>query len=261
MASQDGTPAVTRERTSFAVVHARLPEQFGWQPAKLRRRSCGTTILEGAWELAQDNSVTPARPAKPGTAATLSIGIGGMVGGGMFAITGLAVGIARGAGTDAFLIASVVVGHLQFAEVAEASDFALSRAAREFSGNTGYFAIAVAALLATTSAINATFCGSGKFACFVSRTACSWNVHHCRARPCRGQPCVSGGHGDNGQWQGFCSLFSASTLPMRVWHAKQGLEPGCQPWQRSAQHLHSSFSVSKLTRILQHANTCGYWQA
>lgn len=170
MASQDGTPAVTRERTSFAVVHARLPEQFGWQPAKLRRRSCGTTILEGAWELAQDNSVTPARPAKPGTAATLSIGIGGMVGGGMFAITGLAVGIARGAGTDRVPDRKRGGRALQFAEVAEASDFALSRAAREFSGNTGYFAIAVAALLATTSAINATFCGSGKFACFVSKS-------------------------------------------------------------------------------------------
>jgi hypothetical protein len=55
------------------------------------------------------------------------------------------------------LIATVVVGHLSFSEVAKASDNALSAAARASMGRVGYIAIGVAALLATSSAINATF--------------------------------------------------------------------------------------------------------
>jgi len=43
-----------------------------------------------------------------GTFSTLSIGIGGMVGGGIFAVTGLTVQITRGAAPIAFLIAGVV---------------------------------------------------------------------------------------------------------------------------------------------------------
>lgn len=42
---------------------------------------------------------------KPGTFSTLSIGIGGMVGGGIFAVTGLTVDITRGAAPLALLIA------------------------------------------------------------------------------------------------------------------------------------------------------------
>jgi hypothetical protein len=37
------------------------------------------------------------KDAKLGTFSTLSIGIGGMVGGGIFAVTGLAVEVTRGA--------------------------------------------------------------------------------------------------------------------------------------------------------------------
>jgi len=43
-----------------------------------------------------------------GTFSTLSIGIGGMVGGGIFAVTGLAIEVTRGAAPIAFLIAGIV---------------------------------------------------------------------------------------------------------------------------------------------------------
>jgi hypothetical protein len=46
--------------------------------------------------------------SKLGTFSTLSIGIGGMVGGGIFAVTGLTVEVTRGAAPVAFLIAGVV---------------------------------------------------------------------------------------------------------------------------------------------------------
>jgi len=46
--------------------------------------------------------------SKLGTFSTLSIGIGGMVGGGIFAVTGLTVEITRGAAPVAFLIAGIV---------------------------------------------------------------------------------------------------------------------------------------------------------
>ncbi|MEO1059712.1 MAG: APC family permease, partial [Actinomycetota bacterium] len=51
-------------------------------------------------------SRTP-RP-KLGTLSTMSIGIGGMVGGAIFAVTGLTVEIAKGAAPFAFLVAGVV---------------------------------------------------------------------------------------------------------------------------------------------------------
>jgi amino acid transporter len=43
-----------------------------------------------------------------GTLSTLSIGIGGMVGGGIFAVTGLAVEITKGLAPAAFLLAGLV---------------------------------------------------------------------------------------------------------------------------------------------------------
>jgi amino acid transporter len=48
------------------------------------------------------------RESKLGTFSTLSIGIGGMVGGGIFAVTGLTVQVTRGAAPVAFLIAGIV---------------------------------------------------------------------------------------------------------------------------------------------------------
>jgi len=68
------------------------------------------------------------------------------------------------------LIVAVVVGHLDFATVAEVSDHALSVAARDFAGKAGYVTIAVAALMATSSAINATFFGTGRLAYIIAKT-------------------------------------------------------------------------------------------
>jgi len=68
------------------------------------------------------------------------------------------------------LIVVVVIGHLDFAEVSRDPDTALSAAGRAILGETGYVAIAVAALLATTSAINATFYSTGRMAYIVAKT-------------------------------------------------------------------------------------------
>jgi len=67
------------------------------------------------------------------------------------------------------LIAMVVVGHLSFAQVAGDSDTALSVAARHMMGRIGFIAIAVAALMATSSAINATFFGTGRLAYIIAK--------------------------------------------------------------------------------------------
>jgi amino acid transporter len=68
------------------------------------------------------------------------------------------------------LIVMVVVGHLGFAEVAKVSDHVLSVAARDFMGGVGYSAIVIAALMATSSAINATFYGTGRLAYIIARS-------------------------------------------------------------------------------------------
>jgi amino acid transporter len=68
------------------------------------------------------------------------------------------------------LIVMVVVGHLGFAEVARVSDHVLSVAAEDFMGRAGYMAIVVAALMATSSAINATFYGTGRLAYIIARS-------------------------------------------------------------------------------------------
>lgn len=78
---------------------------------------------------------------KIGFWAVVAIGVGGMVGGGIFAVLGLAVQMAHGGTPVAF---------------------ALSEAARSFFGQTGFDLIAVAAMLSTASAINATFYGSAR---------------------------------------------------------------------------------------------------
>ncbi len=68
------------------------------------------------------------------------------------------------------LILIVVVGHLSFAQVAKDTDTALSVAAQDIMGRTGYIAIAVAALLATSSAINASCYSTGRLAYIVAKT-------------------------------------------------------------------------------------------
>jgi len=68
------------------------------------------------------------------------------------------------------LIVMVVVGHLSFTQVAKVSDTALSVAAQDSMGRTGYIIIAIAALMATSSAINATFYSTGRLAYIVAKT-------------------------------------------------------------------------------------------
>ncbi len=68
------------------------------------------------------------------------------------------------------LIVMVVIGHMSFSAVAKVSDYALSAAAQDFAGRAGYVAIAIAALMATSSAINATFYSTGRLAYIIAKT-------------------------------------------------------------------------------------------
>jgi amino acid transporter len=67
-------------------------------------------------------------------------------------------------------IATVVVGGLDFARIAATSDYVLSTAAEGFAGRAGFVVIGAAALLATSSAINATFYGSGRLTYTIARS-------------------------------------------------------------------------------------------
>jgi uncharacterized protein len=60
------------------------------------------------------------------------------------------------------VIAAVAVGNLGFSAAEKAKDYALAEAARPFFGHAGFVLIAVAALLSTASAINATLYGGGR---------------------------------------------------------------------------------------------------
>lgn len=68
------------------------------------------------------------------------------------------------------LIVGVVLGHLSLEEISAHSATSLSAAARAFLGQPGYLAIVAAALLATSSAINATFLSTGRLAYVVAKT-------------------------------------------------------------------------------------------
>jgi amino acid transporter len=68
------------------------------------------------------------------------------------------------------LIVVVVVGHLGFKEISKVSDNVLSVAAQDSMGRIGYIGIAIAALMATSSAINATFYSTGRLAFIIART-------------------------------------------------------------------------------------------
>jgi len=67
------------------------------------------------------------------------------------------------------LITIVVVGHLSFIDIHAASDYALSATAKTFMGKTGFTMLVLAALLATSSAINATFYGSGRLTYIIAK--------------------------------------------------------------------------------------------
>jgi hypothetical protein len=82
------------------------------------------------------------------------------------------------------LIAAVVVGHLGFGEVARVSDHALAVAGHDFMGRPGAIAVAIAALLATSSAINASFYGTGRLTYIIAK---SGELPEELERPLRGE--------------------------------------------------------------------------
>jgi amino acid transporter len=67
------------------------------------------------------------------------------------------------------LIAAVTVGNLPLDKIAAARDYALAAAARPMLGQGGFILIAVAALLSTTSAINATLYGSARLSFIIAK--------------------------------------------------------------------------------------------
>jgi hypothetical protein len=67
------------------------------------------------------------------------------------------------------LIAIVAVGNLPVSKIIEAKDYALAAAAEPFMGQAGYTIIAIAALLSTGSAINATLYGATKVSYIIAK--------------------------------------------------------------------------------------------
>jgi amino acid transporter len=67
-------------------------------------------------------------------------------------------------------ISAIVVGHLDFAAIERHSDYVLSAAADAFFGPAGGVLVIVAALLATSSAINATFYSSGRLTYLIAKS-------------------------------------------------------------------------------------------
>jgi amino acid transporter len=67
------------------------------------------------------------------------------------------------------LVSIVTVGNLPIGGIVAARDYALAEAAKPFLGNFGFAMIAVAALLSTGSAINATLYGSARISYVISK--------------------------------------------------------------------------------------------
>jgi amino acid transporter len=67
------------------------------------------------------------------------------------------------------LVAVVTVGVLPVAEIVGAKDYALAEAARPFMGRAGFLLIAVAAMLSTASAINATVYGAARLSYVIAK--------------------------------------------------------------------------------------------
>jgi hypothetical protein len=68
------------------------------------------------------------------------------------------------------LVAIVAVGSLPVAQLVNARDYALAEAARPALGALGFTMIAVAAMLSTASAINATLYGSARMTYIIAKT-------------------------------------------------------------------------------------------
>lgn len=67
------------------------------------------------------------------------------------------------------LVAPVTVGNLAVDQIVAARDYALAEAARPFLGQAGFTLIAVAAMLSTASAINATLYGTARLSFCIAR--------------------------------------------------------------------------------------------
>ena len=67
------------------------------------------------------------------------------------------------------LVALVTVGNLPVEQIVAARDYALAEAARPFLGQAGFTLIAVAAMLSTASAINATLYGAARLSYSIAR--------------------------------------------------------------------------------------------
>ncbi len=63
----------------------------------------------------------------------------------------------------------VTVGNLPIAQIVAAQDYALAEASTPFLGQSGFLLIVIAALLSTTSAINATLYGTTRFSYLISQ--------------------------------------------------------------------------------------------
>ncbi len=66
-------------------------------------------------------------------------------------------------------VATVAVGNVSLSEAAKAKDYVLAVAAEPFFGKIGFTIIAVAALLSTASAINATLYGGGRISYLIAK--------------------------------------------------------------------------------------------
>lgn len=82
------------------------------------------------------------------------------------------------------LISIVVLGHLDFSQINAHSDYVLSFAAKSFMGQAGVI-VTIAALFATSSAINATFYGAGRLTYVIAK---SGQLPAELERSIRGQP-------------------------------------------------------------------------
>ncbi len=67
------------------------------------------------------------------------------------------------------LIAAVTVGNLAIPKIIDAKDYALAVAAKPFMGNFGFTLIAIAAILSTGSAINATLYGAARVSYVIAK--------------------------------------------------------------------------------------------
>jgi amino acid transporter len=67
------------------------------------------------------------------------------------------------------LVAAVTVGNLPLAQIIGARDYALAASAKPFLGNFGFILIAIAALLSTGSAINATLYGASRVSYIIAK--------------------------------------------------------------------------------------------